>query len=51
MLDSKIFDPEPFNYIYNKSTSFLDGNYVRNDHLKLKFILENFNSIDAELLE
>lgn len=22
---NNIFDPEPYNYIFNKSTSFLDG--------------------------
>lgn len=30
-LDDEVnkFDPEPYNYLLNKSTSFLDGNFVR----------------------
>lgn len=27
-----LFDPTPYNYIYNKSTSFIDGDFVANDH-------------------
>ena len=26
-----VFDPEPYNYIFNRSNSFLDGNFVRID--------------------
>ena len=26
-----VFDPEPYNYLLNKSSSFLDGNFVRVD--------------------
>lgn len=28
---NNIFDAEPYNYIFNKSTSFLDGTFVQND--------------------
>jgi hypothetical protein len=49
--EDQIFDSEPFNYIFNKSTSFLDGEFVKNDHLKLEKILENFLEIDPDLLD
>lgn len=26
-----LFDPEPYNYLLNKSSSFLDGNFVNID--------------------
>jgi hypothetical protein len=26
------FDPEPYNYIFNKATSFTQGNFVVEDH-------------------
>ncbi len=29
---NNIFDPEPYNYIFNKSTSFLDGEFVKHDY-------------------
>lgn len=45
------FDPEPYNYLYNKSTSFLDGNMVRNNHAELEHVLSNFSRIDPDLFE
>ena len=30
-----IFDPEPYNYLLNKSSSFLDGNFVKIDPVQL----------------
>ena len=50
-LEDKIFDVEPFNYIFNKSNSFLDGEFVKNDHIKLNKILKNFLETDVSLLE
>ena len=50
-LEDKIFDVEPFNYIFNKSNSFLDGEFVKNDHLKLQRILQNFLETDEDLLQ
>ena len=35
----KTFDPEPYNYIYNKSTSFIDGDFVCKDHQQLNYVL------------
>ena len=26
------FDPEPYNYIFNKATSFIQGSFVVEDH-------------------
>lgn len=33
--DDYIFDPEPYNYLLNRSNSFLDGNFVRVDPAQL----------------
>lgn len=46
-----IFDPTPYNYIFNKSSSFLDGDFVQFDHNKLNDILEGLNEVDPVLLE
>ena len=27
------FDIDPYNYIFNKSTSFIDGTFIFDDHL------------------
>ena len=45
------FDPEPYNYLYNKSTSFLDGHMVQNNHVELEHVLANFSLIDPDLFE
>lgn len=47
----KLFDPEPYNYIYNKSTSFIDGDFVSNDHNQLNYVLEELEKIDPNSLE
>ena len=31
-IQGNLFDPVPYNYIYNRSTSFIDGDFVSNDH-------------------
>jgi hypothetical protein len=46
-----LFDPMPYNYIFNKSTSFLDGDFVYTDHEQLKHVLKNLNANDPDLLE
>ena len=46
-----LFDPEPYNYIFNKSTSFLDDDFVYTDHELLQTVLKNFSQIDPDLLE
>ena len=45
------FDPEPYNYLFNKSNSFLDGNFVQTNHPELERVLENFSKIDPQLFE
>ena len=30
-----MFDTEPYNYIFNRRTAFLDGKFVRTDHKQL----------------
>ena len=32
MTEGNTFDITPFNYIFNKKTAFLDGDFVKNDH-------------------
>lgn len=37
--ESYTFDPEPYNYILNRSNCFLDGNFVRMDPMQLQHVL------------
>ena len=30
-LKGNVFDIEPYNYLFNKSTAFMDGSFVAND--------------------
>ena len=39
---NSIFDQEPYNYIFNRKTAFLDGNFVKNDTKQLLSVLQNF---------
>jgi len=36
------FDQTGYNYVFNKSTSFLDGNFVQYKHAELQYVLDNF---------
>ena len=36
------FDPEPYNYLFNKSTVFIDSAFVYKDHKRLGTILNKF---------
>ena len=47
----QIFDPEPFHYLFNKSSSLLDDKFVQIEHQKLEEVLLNFKHIDSDLLE
>ena len=49
--ETYIFDPEPYNYLLNKSTSFLDGNFVRSNPAELQYVLENLYHLDKGLIE
>lgn len=46
-----MFDPEPYNYVFNKSTSLLDGQFVEEDHIQLENVLRNFNELNPIMLE
>ena len=37
--DTNVFDPEPYYYIFNRSTCFLDGDFVYTRYLELKKVL------------
>ena len=50
-LKGNIFDKEPYNYIYNKKTSFLDSEFVKYDYVELQRVLEHFHKLDIHLLE
>ena len=49
--ESYVFDAEPYNYLLNKSTSFLDGSFVRIDAGQLENVLQNFLHLDKGMLE
>ena len=40
-LIGNFFDIEPYNYVRNKSTSFLDGTFVKNNYRELKGVLKS----------
>ena len=44
------FDVEPYNYLFNKSTSFLDGDFVHKDYVQLSHVLKSFKNLDATYL-
>ena len=50
-VSENIFDPTPYNYIFNRSTSFLDGDFVQFNHLMLNEILTNLEKVNPVLLE
>ena len=49
--ENNLFDSEPYNYIFNGSTVFLDSPALYNSHIKLKHILSNLEKFDRGLLE
>lgn len=51
--ESKIvmFDIEPYNYIFNRSTAFLDSEFVVNNHIVLEQVLKNCNRIDPDIID
>ena len=50
MVEENIFDPEPYNYLFNKSTVFIDSEFVFKDHRRLENVLQKFEQKDTELL-
>lgn len=51
MQEGNIFDPEPYNYLFNKSSCFIHSPDISNNPNTLAMILENFERTDPELLE
>ena len=49
--EGNIFDPEPFNYIFNRSSSFIHSPEIINNPNMLSYILENFEKTDPKILE
>ena len=50
-LKGNIFDIEPYNYLFNKSTTFMDGEFVATDPNEILAVLSKFEEIDIDLLE
>ena len=48
---NRVFDINPFNYIFNKRTAFLDGDFVVGDIEQLEYVLSNFHQINPNLLD
>ena len=47
----EMFDIEPYNYIFNRSTSFLDSKFVMNNHLTLEKVLSNCMRIEPDIID
>ena len=50
-LATNCFDPVPYDYIFNKGTSFTDSEFVKKDSKETEKVLKNFERIDPGLLE
>jgi len=46
-----VFDIEPYNYIFNKRSCFLDDDFVQNDYNQLSRVLSNFEKIEPDYLD
>lgn len=46
-----LFDIEPYNYIFNRSTSFLDSKFVTDNHLTLEKVLSNCMKIEPDIID
>ena len=46
-----IFDHEPYNYLFNRRTAFMDGEFVRSDHNQLQNILTRMYDVDPDFIE
>ena len=47
----KFFDIEPYNYIFNRSSSFLDSKFVTDNHFVLEEVLSNCMKIDPGVID
>ena len=50
-LKGNVFDIEPYNYLFNRSTAFMDGEFVANDPNEILNVLSHFEDNDSNLLE
>ena len=46
-----LFDLTSYNYIFNRSTSFLDSEFVADNHLILEDVLKNCMNCDPDIVE
>jgi len=46
-----VFDPVPYNYIFYKSTAFIDGDFIFADHVLLEEVLHYFEELNPGLLQ
>ena len=45
------FDIVPYNYIFNRSTAFLDSEFVADNHLILEEVLRNCWNTDPDVID
>jgi hypothetical protein len=50
-LENNHFDPTPYNYVFNKATSFTEGDFVTDDHEQLQKVLTELYKLDIDHIE
>lgn len=50
-IEGGYFDPEPYNYIFNKNTPYTEGEFVLKDPKQLRDILKEFKKLDIDYLD
>ena len=51
IVDDFVFDPEGYDFVLNKNSTFTEGNLATQHYEKLNFILDSYQKIDPNLLE
>lgn len=46
-----LFDVTPYNYIFNRSSAFLDSFFVADNHMDLEEVLKNCMKYDPDIIE
>ena len=46
-----VFDLEPYNYMLNKGTCFTDGEFVKEDHQELSYVLARLAEINIDYID
>ena len=44
----QVFDITPYNYLFNKSTAFIDSSFVREDHEYMENLFSHLNKLNPE---